>query len=63
MECGVIGDLGTVIRILDNREGIGSVIILLLFMKGILVVAVVWIWIFVQVGGSMILKHSFDIEI
>ena len=63
MECGVIGDLGTVIRILDNREGTGSVIILLLFMKGILVLAIVWIWIFVQVGWSMILKHSFDVEI
>ena len=63
MEFGVIGDLGTVIKILDNREGTGSVIILLLFMKGILVLAIVWIWIFVQVGWSMILKHSFDVEI
>ena len=58
MECGVIGDLGTVIRILDNREGPGSVIILLLFMKGILVLAIVWIWIFVQVGGSMIILYQ-----
>ena len=37
MECGVIGDLGTVIRILDNREGQGSVIILLRVMMVFLV--------------------------
>ena len=37
MECGVIGDLGTVIIILDIRGGTGSVIILLRVMMVFLV--------------------------
>jgi hypothetical protein len=37
MECGVFGDLGLVIRILENRAEPGSVIILLLVIMVFLV--------------------------